>query len=161
MESITVKKINFQQWKMLVLTKFYHLFYQIIWKKIFVLETGDNLLKNQGSQLSKNVICHSDQVVHYTTQEYVRKLTNYNIKQFMSRRSNCWNNTPLERFFEHIKDEINITDCNTFAELKYCIDDCMDYYNNERYQWKLCKMTPNEYNKYIRREITLFQEMIR
>lgn len=69
----------------------------------------------------------------------------------MSRRVNCWDNAPQESFFGHMKDEINITDCNTFAELKYCIDDYMDYNNNDRYQWKLCKMPPNEYNKYIRK----------
>jgi len=120
-------------------------------KENFVLETVDNLLKNHGSQLSKNVVCHSDQGVHYSAQEYVKKLKKYNIKRSMSRRSNCWDNAPQESFFGHMKDEINITDCNTFAELKYCIDDYMDYYNNDRYQWKLCKMTPNEYNKYIRK----------
>ena len=25
----------------------------------------------------------------------------------------------------------------------------MDYYNNDRYQWELAKLSPNEYYKYI------------
>jgi hypothetical protein len=25
----------------------------------------------------------------------------------------------------------------------------MDYYNNERYQWQLAKLSPNEYYEYI------------
>jgi hypothetical protein len=25
----------------------------------------------------------------------------------------------------------------------------MDYYNNERYQWKLARLSPNEYYEYI------------
>ena len=33
-------------------------------------------------------------------------------------------------------------------EVKAVIDDYMDYYNNERGQWKLAKLTPAEYYKY-------------
>ena len=29
------------------------------------------------------------------------------------------------------------------------IDDWLDYYNNERYQWQLAKLSPNEYYGYI------------
>ncbi|NCD06230.1 MAG: hypothetical protein EOL97_08930, partial [Spirochaetia bacterium] len=32
-----------------------------------------------------------------------------------------------------------------------CINEYMHYYNNERYQWDICKMTPNQYNKYLRK----------
>lgn len=120
-------------------------------KENFVLETVDNLIKNHGSQLSKNVILHSDQGVHYSALEYVRKLKKFNIKRSMSRRGNCWDNAPQESFFGHMKDEIDISQCKTFEDLKLCIDDYMDYYNNDRYQWELCKMTPNEYNKYLRK----------
>ncbi len=49
-----------------------------------------------------------------------------------------------------MKDEIgdNILDCKTYNEVKAVIDDYMDYYNNERGQWKLAKLTPAEYYKY-------------
>ena len=30
-------------------------------------------------------------------------------------------------------------------EVKKIIDDWMNYYNNERYQWHLAKLSPNEY----------------
>lgn len=29
------------------------------------------------------------------------------------------------------------------------IDDWIEYYNNERYQWQLAKLSPNEYYQYI------------
>ena len=45
-----------------------------------------------------------------------------------------------------MKDEINIKDCNDFESLKKIIDDYIDYYNNERYQWK--KLFPSEFYKY-------------
>lgn len=47
-----------------------------------------------------------------------------------------------------MKDETNISKCKTFEELTVCIDDYMDYYNNDRYQWNLAKLSPNEYYEY-------------
>ena len=37
----------------------------------------------------------------------------------------------------------------TFEDVKRAVDDWMDYYNNERYQWSLAKLSPNEYYEYI------------
>lgn len=36
-----------------------------------------------------------------------------------------------------MKDRIEqrVKECTTFLEVKMIIDDWMDYYNNERYQW--------------------------
>ena len=48
-----------------------------------------------------------------------------------------------------MKDEIHIERCDTFAKLKFEVDDYMDYYNNDRYQWDLTKLSPNQYEKYI------------
>ena len=67
----------------------------------------------------------------------------------MSRRGNYWDNAPQESFSGHMKDEIDITNCTTFEEVKAIIDDWIDYYNNERYQWQLAKLSPNEYYNYI------------
>ena len=54
----------------------------------------------------------------------------------MSRRGNCWDNAPQERFFGHMKDEIGsaMAQVPSFEEAKALIDDCMDYYNNDRGQ---------------------------
>ncbi len=50
-----------------------------------------------------------------------------------------------------MKDDIDITDGNRFEELKYCINEYMNYFNNERYQLDICKMVPNQYNIYLRK----------
>ena len=47
------------------------------------------------------------------------------------------------------ENEIDITNCSTFDEVKAIMDDWIDYYNNERYQWGLAKLAPNEYYNYI------------
>ena len=53
----------------------------------------------------KNVMYHSDQGCHYTSLKYRQTLWQYQITQSMSRRGNCWDNAPMERFFRSFKTE--------------------------------------------------------
>ena len=68
----------------------------------------------------------------------------------MSRRGNCWDNAPQESFFGHMKEELKpyISGWETLQEAKKTIDDWMDYYNNERYQWDLAKLSPSQFYNY-------------
>ena len=115
----------------------------------FVLQTIEQLVEKHGISLTDETIIHSDQGVHYTIYKFIEIVNNSNLRQSMSRRGNCWDNAPQESFFGHMKDEINISKCTRFEEVKVIIDDWIDYYNNERYQWKLAKLSPNEYYEYI------------
>ena len=51
------------------------------------------------------VMFHSDQGCHYTSLKFRQTLWRYRIKQSMSRRGNCWDNSPMERFFRSLKTE--------------------------------------------------------
>ena len=51
------------------------------------------------------VMFHSDQGTHYTSRKYRQALWRYQIKQSLSRRGNCWDNSPMERFFRSLKTE--------------------------------------------------------
>ena len=53
----------------------------------------------------KGVLFHSDQGSHYTSVKYRQYLWRYQIKQSISRRGNCWDNAPMERFFRSLKVE--------------------------------------------------------
>ena len=53
----------------------------------------------------KNVMFHSDQGCHYSSKMFRRTLSEMQIKQSMSRRGNCWDNAPMERFFGSLKSE--------------------------------------------------------
>ena len=44
---------------------------------------------------------------------------------------------------DHVKKKIAAA--VSFGEVKAIVDDYMDYYNNERYQWELAKLSPNEF----------------
>ena len=76
---------------------------------------------------------------------------NSSLRQSMSRKGNCWDNAPQESFFGHMKDELaeKIPNWTCFADVQRSIDDWMDYYNNDRYQWDLAKLSPNEYYQYL------------
>lgn len=115
----------------------------------FVLETVNQLVENHGVSLKTETMIHSDQGCHYTSCSFIQLVKDKGLRQSMSRKGNCWDNAPQESFFGHMKDEIDLSGCTTFIEVKTIIDDWMDYYNNERYQWQLAKLSPNEYYQYI------------
>ena len=119
----------------------------------FVLETVDKLIEKYGVDLSQETIVHSDQGVHYTSYKFIEIVENADLRRSMSRRGNCWDNAPQESFFGHMKQEIDVSNCKTFDEVKDIINDWMDYYNQDRYQWKLAKLSPNEYYEYLKTEI--------
>lgn len=117
----------------------------------FVLKTVDDLIANHGSTLDDTTIIHSDQGCHYTSKAFIQKLKDNSFVQSMSRKGNCWDNAPQESFFGHMKDEIRyeIAMMESFEDVKAKIDDWIDYYNNDRYQWDLAKLSPKEYYTYV------------
>ncbi|WP_444945039.1 IS3 family transposase [Microbulbifer sp. ZKSA006] len=53
----------------------------------------------------EGVMFHSDQGCQYTSQSFQQLLWRYHMKQSLSRRGNCWDNAPTERFFRSLKGE--------------------------------------------------------
>lgn len=117
----------------------------------FVLKTVEQLLHTHGNTITEKTIIHSDQGCHYTSISFRELIANTKLRQSMSRRGNCWDNAPQESFFGHMKDELQMSSnkWESFEDVQPAIDDWMDYYNNDRYQMRLQKMSPNEYYKYI------------
>ncbi len=113
-----------------------------------VISTLNELKDNQFVHFDDGMI-HSDQGWHYTNPQFRIRAAEMGLQQSMSRRGNCWDNAPQESFFGHLKDEVDIKHCNTFDELHTLISDYIDYYNNDRYQWNLNKMTPIQYRNYL------------
>lgn len=112
----------------------------------FVIETVKQL---KSEKLSDDCLLHSDQGCHYTSLRYQQALLELNIIQSMSRRGNCIDNAPMESFFGHCKDELEFKSCKTFEELIVKVTEYMRYYNHDRYQWNLNKMTPAEYRSHL------------
>lgn len=117
----------------------------------FVLKTIEQLIENHPIPKNQKTLIHSDQGIHYTSMKFQSLLNDKELRQSMSRRGNCWDNAPQESFFGHMKDDMkNLNHLNTFSELQIKIDDYMDYYNNDRYQWNLAKLSPNQYAEFIK-----------
>jgi len=115
----------------------------------FVLETVNQLMNNHHISLTAETLINSDQGSHYTSIKFIQLIKDSALRQSMSRRANCWDNAPQESFFGHMKDEIDITQCKSFSDIHSVIKDWADYYNNDRYQWDLARLTPKEYYKYL------------
>ena len=88
-----------------------------------------------------HLMFHSDQGCHYTSIEFRQMLWRYRIKQSMSRRGNCWDNAPMERFFRSLKTEWMPE--HGYASQGQAEADVLryltDYYNHQR---------PHSYNGY-------------
>ncbi|WP_307607029.1 IS3 family transposase [Paenibacillus sp. V4I9] len=112
-------------------------------------DTIDALVKQKRLKLYKDAFIHSDQGSHYTSPKYQELLKQKGLGQSISRRGNCWDNAPQESFFGHMKDHVDHRSCPTLAELQRKIDGYIRYYNNNRYQWGLKKMTPVQYRNHL------------
>ncbi len=119
-------------------------------KEDFVLVTVEQLVTYHGISLKAETILHSDQGPHYTSYSFIDILHDKGLRQSMSRKACCWDNATMESFFgkmkDHIEDKMNA--CTEFNEVKAIVDDYMDYYNNDRYQWDLAKLSPNEFYQF-------------
>ena len=117
----------------------------------FVIRTVESLVAQYGAELDNTTIVHSDQGCHYTSNAFMEKLHDENFVQSMSRKGNCWDNAPQESFFGHMKDDVAeiVENCDSFQAVNSVIADWMDYYNTDRYQWELAKLSPKEYYQYL------------
>lgn len=81
----------------------------------------------------KGVLFHSDQGCHYSSKAFRRRLWRYRMIQSMSRRGNCWDNSPMERFFRSFKTEwMPKKGYGEYIEAEKDIASYMKYYNGSR-----------------------------
>ena len=94
----------------------------------------------------RDVMFHSDQGSQYTGQKYQQLLWRYRIKQSVSRRGNCWDNSPMERFFRSLKTEWVPTDGYTGKDvaLHQISSYILNYYNSVRPHHYNGGLTPEE-----------------
>ena len=126
----------------------------LAWKVSQTLEHGlvldtIEMLKVRLGEHMKDFVLYSDQGWHYTHPVYRMKLTELGMAQSMSRKGNCIDNAKMETFFGHMKDELDISNCETFEEIVRKVDAFMYYYNNLRHMWSKQKMTPVQYRSHL------------
>ncbi len=97
----------------------------------------------------KGVMFHSDQGSTYTSRSYHQLLWRYQIDQSMSLRGNCWDNSPMERFFRSLKTEwIPTKGYPSFTEAENTVVKYITgYYSQVRPHSYNGGLTPNESEK--------------
>ena len=93
-----------------------------------------------------NLILHSDQGWQYQMKQYQYLLKEKGIRQSMSRKGNCLDNSCAENFFGLLKSELfYLNKYKTIEELEKEIIEYIEYYNNKRIKSKLKGMSPVQY----------------
>ena len=94
----------------------------------------------------RDVMFHSDQGSQYTGLKYQQLLWRYSIKQSVSRRGNCWDNSPMERFFRSLKTEWVPTDgyAGKDEARRQISGYILNYYNSARPHHYNGGLTPEE-----------------
>ena len=92
---------------------------------------------------------HSDQGFHFTHFSFRNKLKENGITQSMSRKGNCLDNAPMESFFGHLKDWLDLKKCQDISDVKREVINQINYYNHRRPQMGLMKMPPSEYRRHL------------
>lgn len=116
----------------------------------FVISTMRDLAAKHGKELGDTVVIHSDQGSHYTSCAFQEILSGMSFLQSMSRRGNCLDNAVQESFFGHMKDDVGerLRDCTNADEVRAVIDEYIEYYNDERPQLRLAKLTPSQFYRF-------------
>ncbi|MFG8476509.1 IS3 family transposase [Pseudomonas aeruginosa] len=87
----------------------------------------------------QQVLFHSDQGSQYASRLFRQRLWRYRMQQSMSRRGNCWDNSPMERLFRSLKSEwVPSTGYLTAQEAQRDIS----HYLIHRYNW----IRPHQFN---------------
>ena len=89
----------------------------------FVLETVKQLIEKHGTDLSTETLIHSDQGSHYTSIKFIQLLKD--------------------------NEELDLSECHGYEEILNAVRDWTEYYNTERYQWDLARLSPVEYYQYL------------
>ena len=86
---------------------------------------------------------HSDRGSQYASEEYRQMLSIMKMQQSMSRRGNCWDNAPTERFFRSLKHEhLHYEVLSDKATAKIAILDYLAFYNGQRAHSKCGYLSP-------------------
>jgi putative transposase len=96
---------------------------------------------------------HSDRGSQYACLDYRKRLNQYGMVASMSRKGNCWDNAPTERFFRSLKSErLSYYRFVTRRSAEMQVLDYISYYNSIRLHSTLGYKTPFAYEKELCRK---------
>ena len=103
------------------------------------------------------LVVHSDRGSQYASKGYRKTLKLFKMKCSMSRKGNCWDNAPMERFFSSLKSEwlrdkiFSTHEAATSAIFEYI----ETFYNPKRRHQALGYQSPIQYENNMKLQQTL------
>ena len=92
------------------------------------------------------LILHSDQGWQYQMRSYQKMLKDKGIRQSMSRKGNCYDNSVMENFFGILKSEFyHNKKFSSVEQFSKELSEYIDYYNNRRIKVKLKGLSPIQF----------------
>ena len=89
------------------------------------------------------LLLHSDQGWHYQHKHYRKMLEDKGVRQSMSRKGNCYDNSVMENFFGHLKSELlYLQEFESIEHFRKELIEYIDYYNNRRIKARLKGLPP-------------------
>ena len=111
----------------------------------FVMESLNQVLPIL-KQANYRKTLHSNQGWQYQHKQYQMRLKQKGIRQSMSRKGNCLDNSIMENFFGLLKSELlYLREFESMDEFKMELIKYIDYYNNKRIKSKLKGLSPVQY----------------
>jgi transposase InsO family protein len=97
---------------------------------------------------SPGLLHHSDRGSQYACPDYRNRLSEYGMTASMSRKGDCWDNAPTERFFRSLKSErLGLYRFTTRKAARLEVLDYICFYNALRLHSTLGYVSPMEYEK--------------
>ena len=103
----------------------------------------------QRHQPGPGLIAHSDQGSQYASADYRRLLSQFGMRQSMSRKGNCWDNAPMESWFASLKKEqVYLQRYKTREQARTDIFDYIEvFYNRVRRHSKINNQAPESFEQ--------------
>ena len=90
------------------------------------------------------LIMHTDRGSQYASENDRARIKDYAVVQSMSRKANCWDNSPMESFFKTLKVElVHQLRYATLAQARLDLNDWIEgFYNHRRMHSSIGYKTP-------------------
>lgn len=95
------------------------------------------------------LILHSDRGSQYCAHDYQKVLVQFDMRPSMSRKGDCWDNSPMESFWGTLKNElVHHRQYSTRYQAKQEITEYIEiFYNRQRKQARLGFLSPVAFTK--------------
>ena len=92
------------------------------------------------------LILHSDQGFQFQNIKYQKLLQKYDIKQSMSRKGNCLDNSVMENFYSNLKSELlYLNKFNNSDIFIKKLEEYIKFYNHDRIKQRLGWLSPTQF----------------